>query len=296
MGWFEVRVAVRLPADSREAAELEVQQGRDRLLIDEVYHVRIDVADEPLLEMSGSTRPAWHATLRIGIEADSAEETLTAAGDPLHERLAAIFEDARVTAVEPIQDPRRPALLCRHALEEAASWISDQLEVEIEGLASGGGYETTTIVRQHLPPCFALHYTPELVGRWVEVVERTAVKLLAYPDTYLASTAEELAGHALIEEARFLLDLQKADRRAVVDSIGQLDEIHDLVFEPPARGRCVSVSRGSRYGSRRSDAIRRWRLASLAGAVAGRRYGHNAGNGSQARWARVARSSISSPA
>lgn len=80
MGWFEARVAVRLPVDSREAAELELQQSRDRWLIDAVYHIRIDVADDPPPGMSG-TRPAWHATLRIGVEADSAEEALTAVGE-----------------------------------------------------------------------------------------------------------------------------------------------------------------------------------------------------------------------
>jgi hypothetical protein len=51
------------------------------------------------------------------------------------------------------------------------------------------------------------------------VVDRVATKLCSYPDTYLATTAEELAAHALIDEAVSVLEMH-ADQGAA----GEQDE------------------------------------------------------------------------
>jgi hypothetical protein len=116
-------------------------------------------------------------------------------------------------------------------LRDAADELRDALREDIQTLREGGRYDSTYAVSEHLPGVYAHHYTPELVAQWAESVETVAGKLAEYPDTYLASTAEELAGHALIAYCEALID----EREDELDDPGalreKLSEAHDLAFE-----------------------------------------------------------------
>ena len=116
------------------------------------------------------------------------------------------FELLDVVEVTETTNPRALSPQVQAVLREAADELRDELREDLEVLRGGEGYELTFTVRQHLPAGFARHYTPELVAQWAGSVETVAHKLAAYPATYLASTAEELAGHALIERCQALVD------------------------------------------------------------------------------------------
>jgi len=86
-------------------------------------------------------------------------------------------------------------------------------------------------VNEHLPAVYARHYTPDLVAQWAGSVETVAHKLAAYPDTYLASTAEELAGHALIARCEALVG-ERENELDDPDAVREkFSEAHDLAFE-----------------------------------------------------------------
>jgi len=86
-------------------------------------------------------------------------------------------------------------------------------------------------VSEHLPAVYARHYTPDLVAQWAGSVETVAHKLAAYPDTYLASTAEELAGHALIARCEALVG-ERENELDDPDAVREkFSEAHDLAFE-----------------------------------------------------------------
>jgi hypothetical protein len=114
----------------------------------------------------------------------------------------------------------------------ARDWLSDHLAMDAVALGEGKAFDELLILSEVLPRCFAPHYTPQIVERMIEAVDRGADKLAQYPDTYLASTAEELAAHALIAEARASLETSDEftdDQTA--RATRELDDLHELAFE-----------------------------------------------------------------
>jgi hypothetical protein len=141
------------------------------------------------------------------------------------------FELIRLGHVTETTNPRALGAEAVGILRDAADELRIELREDIEVLREGGHHDDTLAVSEYLPAVYSRHYTPELVAQWSGSVETVAHKLAAYPDTYLASTAEELAGHALIARGEALVD-EREDELDDPDGVREkLSEVHDLAFE-----------------------------------------------------------------
>jgi hypothetical protein len=141
------------------------------------------------------------------------------------------FELVALGEITGTSNPRALSPEAHDILRDAVDQLRDELREDIAMLREGGRFDETIAVREHLPGVYARHYTSDLVAQWAGSVETVAHKLAAYPDTYLASTAEELAGHALLTRCQALIDAREDE----LDEVGGLDErfseMHDLAFE-----------------------------------------------------------------
>lgn len=121
----------------------------------------------------------------------------------------------------------------KRAIEWARDLLGDQMREDADALRAGELFADLSWLDLYLPSCFAAHYDAETVEGIIAAVKRVADKLCAYPDTYLATTAEELAAHALIAEARSVADIHTAEfteaQVAVVER--ELDDLHEDAFE-----------------------------------------------------------------
>ncbi len=66
---------------------------------------------------------------------------------------------------------------------------------------------------------------------WAPCLETVAGKLARYPDTYLASSAEELAAHALIHECEGIIEERGDELEEAEGVLDKFREVHDLAFE-----------------------------------------------------------------
>jgi hypothetical protein len=146
----------------------------------------------------------------------------------------AIDPDFDLVALGEITGTTNPRALSPEAhdiLRDAADALRDALREDIAMLREGGRFDETSAVREHLPAVYAQQYTPDLVAQWAGSVETVAHKLAAYPDTHLACTAEELAGHALLAGCEALID-RREDELDEVDGLRErFSEMRDLAFE-----------------------------------------------------------------
>jgi hypothetical protein len=141
------------------------------------------------------------------------------------------FELISLGDVTATANPRTLGAAALGILRDAVDELRGELRQDIQTLRDGGRYDDTSAVSEHLPAVYARHYTPELVAQWAGSVETVAHKLAAYPDTYLASTAEELSGHALIARCEALID-EREDELDDPDAVREkFDLAHDLAFE-----------------------------------------------------------------
>ena len=168
------------------------------------------------------------------LEADDAVAASASIAEVLREHAAAV---GRAEQGEPIEspDPRLPSQRTIETLTVATDMLADQLVDDVAALREGLTVSETLVVSEFLPACFARHYSPDLVGRWIEAVQLVGTVLAHYPDSYLASTAEELAGHAIIREAKGLVASYAEDNLYTAEELAsvrdKLEEIHDLAFE-----------------------------------------------------------------
>jgi hypothetical protein len=140
------------------------------------------------------------------------------------------FELIAVGEGRPTTNPRALSGEAQQILCGAADELRDELREDIQILRNGR-YEDTIAVSRHLPIVFSRHYTLDVIAGWAGSVETVAHKMAAYPDTYLASTAEELAGHALIERSEELVDECEDDLDDPDALREKFSEVHDLAFE-----------------------------------------------------------------
>jgi hypothetical protein len=141
------------------------------------------------------------------------------------------FELISLGEVVETTNPRALSPNAREILRDAADELRDELREDIAMLREGGRYDEAFAVSEHLPVVYVRHYTPEVVAQWAGSVETVAHKLAAYPGTYLASTAEELAGYALIARCEALID-EREDELDDPDALrAKFSETHDLAFE-----------------------------------------------------------------
>jgi len=233
--WFRVPVVFEVAASTQAGAKRFAKAfATDRIASE------MDFRDDPPLELIGPAErrgpsPSW--MFRAAFVLDGADGENTRAG------VITACENASTgtAVVHVVEKPRKipdPGLLspsCRGVFRDAAGILLDELASDLDYLRSGGHARDTAALSRHLPPQSADLYDGALVRRWIAAVERVAKKLIRYPDTYLASTAEELAAHALIDEARLVVDWQlemdELDETEAAAVLKMIDEVHDLGFE-----------------------------------------------------------------
>ena len=217
MAWFlvPVRCAGPLGPDAREV----------------LYDLDDETTAVVSVTVGAAEAAAGRQTVALALAID-AQDAGTAAA-----RVQALFAadpDFELISLGEVTQTLNPRALGGEALailREAADELRDELREDIETLRDGGPYDDTFAVRELLPAVYARHYTPTVVAQWAGSVETVAHKLAAYPDTYLASTAEELAGHALIARCEALIGEREGELDDPDSLREKFDEAHDLAFE-----------------------------------------------------------------
>jgi hypothetical protein len=217
MAWYRLAVQSECPS------KLDPGEALYELVDDTTEMLGVTVRGGP------ETEGRRHVEVELAIEADDR--------DAAQAHVRALFEadrDLKLVALGEITETTNPRALSSRAhdiLRDAADELRDELREDIQALRDGAAYEETFAVRQHLPAGFARHYTPDLVAQWAGSVETVAHKFAGYPDTYLATSAEELAGHALIERCEELIE-ERAGQLDDPDALREkFSEVHDLAFE-----------------------------------------------------------------
>jgi hypothetical protein len=234
MGWFSVPVIFRVEAPTAAAAVLLVERERLSDLSEFLDYPDVSVTSLGVApgKSSGFGLEMCLVEARFVLDAADAPEARAAVEEAVHELT---IDEQLVHAIgEPVStsDPRLLSRETKRALLYARDWLTDHLDVDAADVQAGCAFDDLVVVPEILPRCFSRYYTPELIYQIRAAIELVADKLAAYPDTYLVSSAEELAGHALIEEARAMLDNVEAlttDETEVARD--ELDELHDLAFE-----------------------------------------------------------------
>jgi len=100
-------------------------------------------------------------------------------------------------------------LLSQHqerALKAAATTLLDRFFADVGHLEAGGDFESTDLI-ECLPPRFASKYDHLFAKEFVVCLAAVGSKLVQPGNWPLACVAEELALHALIEEAESILEV-----------------------------------------------------------------------------------------
>lgn len=98
----------------------------------------------------------------------------------------------------------------REALVTGASILLDQLTEDLAHLDGGGDVAGTNLIRC-LPPAFAPRYSARFARQFLACASAVAYKLVRPGNFRLASVGEELALHALIDEAEAVLEVAGED-------------------------------------------------------------------------------------
>jgi hypothetical protein len=234
MRWFSVPVVFLVEAPTEEAAVLLAEQQHADELVELLDYPAafVSAVGEDVDEDSDSAFERYLVAVHVTLEAESERTALAVVEQAVAELEAAARDFRELRKATATSDPRLLAAETKEAIAIARDWLSDHLRMDAVALREGGSFDELLMLSDVLPRCFAHHYTPELVEQLIEAVERVADKLVHYPDTYLASTAEELAAHALIDEARAALETtgQFSDDQATTADRG-LDGLHEVAFE-----------------------------------------------------------------
>jgi hypothetical protein len=133
----------------------------------------------------------------------------------------------------------------REALATAAAVLLDQLFEDLAHLADGGEIADTNMIR-YLPPVFAPRYTRRFAKQFLACASAVASKLVQPGNRPLACVGEELAMHALIDQAEAVLEAAGEDaemedfRQAATEDLDCLllfDMKFDGFEDSPAAGR-----------------------------------------------------------
>jgi hypothetical protein len=217
MTWFLVPVRCAGPSDT-DVSEAFYELDDDDIAVLSVTAGDVDAA-------------SGRQTVELDLAIDDHNAGAAAA------RVQALFAadpDFELVSLGDITETTHPRALSDEALSilrASADELRDDLRDDIRLLRDGGSFEDTVAVSEHLPAVFARHYTPELFAQWAGSVETVAHKLAAYPDTCLATTAEELAGHALIAYCETLIDEREGELDDPDGVREKFSEAHDLAFE-----------------------------------------------------------------
>jgi hypothetical protein len=181
----------------------------------------------PDLDSAGDRGGADPVAPTLTVEADDA----AGARALLLRALAEVggLPDAELGEPAETVDPRLPSQTVLKLLARAEESLDASLAEDAELLREGGKPSEMFTLDSVFPPCYTPGYTAEFVERFRQAAAQARRQLAAYPEGYLACTAEELAGHALVAVAKDFAkdDLVGADRAAALE---KLDEIHELAY------------------------------------------------------------------
>jgi hypothetical protein len=235
--WFGVPAMLVITAPTRAAAEeladMIATERLPRLLDFTVNSVRVLGRHQPD-ERPREGVPAWTVEAILVLKAEDAEEARRevvrvcgrdAGGSHLFLGFGAAHE---------IEDQGRLSPMCRRLLASTVEVLVNHLGEDLADIAAGKAFEDTWFLSDCLPSRFQDAYDLPFLERWVGKVETVGLKLLQYPDTYLACTAEELAAHAILADARANFDLlgETVDGADLCDQLTEeIDVLDDCAFE-----------------------------------------------------------------
>jgi hypothetical protein len=228
--WFGVPAVLAITAPTRaaaqELADLIATERLPRMLEFTVKSVRVLGRYRPD-ERQREGVPAWTVEAILVLKAEGADEARrdverVCRRDAGGSHLFLSFGVARE-----IEDQERLSPMCRRLLASTVGVLVDYLSDDLADIAAGVAFEDTLFLPSCLPSRFQDVYDIPFLERWVGKVETIGLKLLQYPNTYLACTAEELAAHAILANARANFDLLETDDG--VDLCDQLAEEIDVL-------------------------------------------------------------------
>jgi hypothetical protein len=236
--WFGVPAIVTIVAPTRTAAdELAKTIAKERLarMLDfSVKSIRVVGRQPPT---AARRAPAtWLVEAVFAISARDPEEARSEVERACRREGAASHLFLDFGAANEIEDEDRLNATCRRHLADTATVLIHELREDLATIAEGTPFAETWTFADHLPARFADAYDPALLERWINTVEAVGIDLLRYPETYLASTAEELAAHAILNEAHTMLDRLSVGETAAGEEVRRqltekIKELHDLAFE-----------------------------------------------------------------
>ena len=220
-------------AAAEEFADMIATERLPRLLDFTVKSVRVLGRHRPD-ERPREGVPAWIVEAILALKAESADEArrdvervcrLDAGGSHLFLGFDAAHE---------IEDQERLSPMCRRLLAHAVEVLVHHLQEDLADIAAGRAFEDSWFLSFYLPLRFQDAYDLPFLERWVGKVETVGLKLLQYPNTYLACTAEELAAHAILADARANFDLfgEISDSADLCDQLAEeIDVLDNCAFE-----------------------------------------------------------------
>jgi hypothetical protein len=235
--WFGVPATITIVAPTRtaadELAETIAKERLSRMLDFSVRTVRV-IGRQPPAGGARRASTAWIVEAVFAIKAAHPDEARREVERVCRREAAETHLVLDFGAARKIEDEERLNAMSRRLLAWTVSVLTSQLREDLVEIADGTAFEDTRTLAAHLPARSSAAYDLPLLERWVDAVEVVGVDLLRYPETYFASTAEELAGHAILHEARDMLDLvgETPAGEAAREQLEQkIDEIHDAAFE-----------------------------------------------------------------
>jgi hypothetical protein len=232
--WFSIPVVFSIEAPTADAARLlaEQQHAPDLVALLDYPSASVSTLGADLAAHAETRFDRHLVSVTVTLEAENAQDAVAVVRDAIADMDLRIDDFREVRPSSESADPRLLAEETKHAIERARDWLTDHLRIDAESLADGASYDDAIVLCNVLPRSFAHHYTPPFLDRMIGGIERVADKLTRYPDTYLASTAEELAAHALIDEARVMFETtENATDEQSATGLRELEELHELAFE-----------------------------------------------------------------
>jgi hypothetical protein len=212
MPWFAVPVVFSIAAPTEEAALLLAEDqhaGELQELLDYPDVAASALGEDVDEDRDDAGLDRYLVAVTVTLDAGDERAARSAVGNAVGELDAVQHDFREVRDPAPASDPRLLSEETKRAIYWANDILGDQLREDAAALRAGEKFEDLIWLDQYLPSCFAGHYDADLVERFIEVVNGVAGKLASYPETYLATTAEELAAHALIEEAGGVVELHE---------------------------------------------------------------------------------------
>lgn len=148
--------------------------------------------------------------------------------DAVESILAALGDEAEIVCVEAAAIPGDPATELIELLADAHEELAMRIQICAGSMRLGAPFAATSLGAV-LPPALAQFYNYDVFCTFLDALAAVAGKLAVYPDTYLACMSEELAAHALLNEAMAVLSERQADGE-VDDHLAQLlfDNLLDM--------------------------------------------------------------------